>query len=127
MVEGTGDAVFAKDRTGSYQLINTAGARALGRTVAEVLGRTDAELFSPEVARRFRATDDEVLAAGQVRLQEEAAAFPADPRYFVTNKAPWRDSDGRIIGIIGVAHDITERCGCCWSRIRCWCASACAA
>src|SRR5262249_49177901 len=51
VIEGTSDAVFVKDRQGRYLMINTAGARFLGKTVAEVIGKDDTELFSPETAR----------------------------------------------------------------------------
>ena len=109
VVEGTSDAVFAKDLAGRYQIINAAGAQALGKTAADVIGRPDAELIPAEVARRFRETDEEVIASGQIRMQEEQAVFSTGTRYFFANKAPWRDAAGRIIGTIGVSREITER------------------
>jgi len=45
IVEGTSEAVFLKDVSGRYLLINSAGARSIGRTVDEILGKTDQELF----------------------------------------------------------------------------------
>ncbi|MCC7397702.1 MAG: PAS domain S-box protein, partial [Planctomycetes bacterium] len=45
VVAGTSDAVFVKDATGRYLLLNAAGERLFGRRRDAVLGRTDAELF----------------------------------------------------------------------------------
>ncbi len=107
VVEGTSDAIFAKDLAGRYQIINSAGAQALGKAVAEVIGRTDEELLPSEVAQRFRQTDEEVIASGQRVLQEEQAVLPGGTRYFLANKTPWRDPAGALIGIIGISRDIT--------------------
>lgn len=108
VVEGTTDAVFIKDLAGRYQLINAAGARAIGRTAEEILGRTDAELLPPETASRFRAVDEAVAATGTTQVQEESGFMAGKLSHWHANKAPWRDADGRIQGVIGVSRDITE-------------------
>ena len=57
ITEGTGDAVFAKDLSGRYLMMNTIAARLLGTTVEAVVGHTDEELWPPEIVRRFRESD----------------------------------------------------------------------
>lgn len=109
VVEGASDAVFLKDLAGRYQLINAAGARAMGRPVEEIIGRTDAELVPPETASRFRAVDEAVVATGTTQVQEESGFMAGKLSHWHANKAPWRDADGRIQGVIGVSRDITER------------------
>ena len=51
IVEGTTDAVFAKDREGRYLLMNSTAATFIRRTKEDVLGKDDTEIFPPEVAR----------------------------------------------------------------------------
>src|SRR2546429_6024453 len=70
ITEGTGDAVFAKDLSGRYLMINTIAARLLGTTVDAVVGRTDAELWPPEIVRRFRESDARSLAPGRMETRE---------------------------------------------------------
>ncbi len=65
IVEGTSDAVFAKDLEGRYVFVNTACASFLGKRVEEILGRRDEDLYPPETAARFTDDDAEVLRQGR--------------------------------------------------------------
>src|SRR5439155_22540075 len=76
VTEGTGDAVFAKDLSGRYLMINTTGAALMGTTVDAVVGRTDEELWSPEVVQRFRESDTRILATGRLETGEETRETP---------------------------------------------------
>src|SRR5438309_1043014 len=100
ITEGTGDAVFAKDLSGRYLMINTTGATLMGTTVDLVVGRTDEELWPPEVVRRFRESDARILATGQLETDEETRDTPAGPRTLLVAKGPLRDQDSRLMGIL---------------------------
>lgn len=120
VVEGTSDAVFAKDLAGRYLIINAAGARALGRPAAEILGHTDAEFVPEATARRFREADAVVVASGQAQTQEETGMMAGVRRAWHAAKSPLRDAEGRIIGVIGVSRDITEQKQAEAERARLW-------
>ena len=51
------------------------------------------------------------MEKGAPSVNEEALTFAADGYQgeFETTKAPMRDAQGRIIGVLGIAHDITVR------------------
>jgi len=109
VTEGTNDAVFVKDRDGRYLLINAAGARFVGRPVADVVGRSDFELFDATTARRIRTTDRSVIESGELTAQELPSPDPFGVEHlFSTVRAPYRDARGNIVGVIGVARDITR-------------------
>ncbi len=95
VVEGTADAVFVKDLQGRYLMINSAGARFVGRPVAEVLGKDDRELFSPETARRIMERDLQVMASGQMQTLEETATAAGVTRTYLSTKSALRDAEGR--------------------------------
>src|SRR5262249_14967457 len=59
IVEGTTAAIYVKDLQGRYQLMNSAGATLLGRSVSEIIGKDDLALFSGESARDAIARDRE--------------------------------------------------------------------
>jgi diguanylate cyclase (GGDEF)-like protein/PAS domain S-box-containing protein len=101
--------VFLKDTQGRYVLINAAGARLLGKTPDEIIGRDDAALTTAEIARQIRAADHIVLRTGSAHTHEETLLVNGAPRVFLANKAPYRDADGNIVGLIGIARDISER------------------
>jgi PAS domain S-box-containing protein len=107
--EGTSDVIYVKDREGRYVMINSAGARVFGRSPEEVIGKKDLELFSPETACPIMERDSQVLASGKTQTHEGALTTLGEMRTYLATKAPWRDHQGNIIGIIGIARDITER------------------
>jgi len=110
VMEGTTDALWVKGADGTYRMINGAGARAFGSTAAGILGRTDADLFSPESADAIRRHDRTMLAAGTPDSEEsEVTTVAGETRTYLTTRAPLTDGAGRVVGVIGVSRDVTER------------------
>src|SRR5262249_56874942 len=87
----------------------TAGARFLGRTVAEVIGKDDTELFSPETARLIMEGDRRIMATGAVQTYEDVGVAAGVTRTYLSTKGPYRDAQDNVIGVIGISCDITER------------------
>jgi PAS domain S-box-containing protein len=86
----TPDLICAKDRQGRALMANPAWMEAMGRA-EQASGLDDKERL--------------VLEAGEPMTIEETM----NETTFLTTKAPLRDEQGRIIGVIGVATDITAR------------------
>jgi len=109
ITEGTTDAVFVKDLAGRYLMINTAGARFLGKEVKEIIGKNDAELFSPEVGRAMMERDREVIESSGPQTLEELGTAAGVRRLYLSTKGPFRDPSGKVIGLLGIGRDITDR------------------
>ena len=109
VIEGTSGIVLAKDLNGRYRLINSAGARALGRPANEILGHTDAELLPEPMAERRSAADKHVIETGRRFVIEEQARLEHEDRVFLTTKEPWRNAKNDVTGVIAVGTDITAR------------------
>jgi PAS domain S-box-containing protein len=109
IVEGTSDAVFAKDLEGRYVFVNTACASFLGKRAEEILGRRDEDLYTPETAARFTEEDAEVLRQGRTLVFEGIAPGVGGPQLYRVTKGVVRDSSGRAVGVFGISHDLTER------------------
>jgi len=105
------DLVFLKNADGVYLHCNRQFERLYGASEAEIVGRTDYDFVPAEQAEFFRAKDRAAMAAGQPSMNEEWLDFAADGYHglFETTKTPIYGSDGEIIGVLGLAHDITER------------------
>jgi PAS domain S-box-containing protein len=88
-------------------MINSAGARFLGRSVEEVIGQDDGALLPPDDARSVREQDLRILVKGESETFEEAGG-PAGARIFLSTKSPYRDSLGNVIGLVGISRDVTE-------------------
>jgi len=109
VVDGTTDAVFVKDRDGRYLLLNEAASRFVGVPVRDVLGRDDTALFDPDSARIAMGHDRQVMEAGRSDTAEETLTAAGVRRTYLATKAPLRDRDGRVVGVIGISRDITDR------------------
>lgn len=110
VIEGTADAVFVKDLQGRYQLLNSAAAHIFNRPKEETLGKTDTELVPWEQAIALQRIDQAVIETGfSQTLEEPVSTAAGEVRIFLTSKDPYRDAAGNILGVIGVARDITER------------------
>jgi PAS domain S-box-containing protein len=110
VIEGTVDGVFVKGLDGRYVMVNRAGAAIFGRPVEEVIGRTDADMLEPSSAAEVVELDREVHESGETRTYESVATtVSGDTRTILSTRIPWRDTEGRVKGIIGVSRDLTER------------------
>jgi two-component system, cell cycle sensor histidine kinase and response regulator CckA len=107
ITEGTTDAVFVKDREGRYLMINSAGAKFVGKSVAEILGKDDSELF--DTGNAVMAADRKVMELGVTQTYEERGTANGISRSYLATKGPYRNAQGEIVGLLGVSRDITER------------------
>ena len=109
IIESTTEAIYAKDLSGRYCTINEPGAKILGYKVSDIVGKTDFDLLPEEAALKFRKADEFVLAKEIGIEQEEYVIINGKKFVFLAYRTPWRDSNGRIVGIIGNSRDITEQ------------------
>jgi len=109
LLESSPDAIFMKDCAGRYLLVNATAARVLQLPADAIIGRRDDELFPADVAKRFMEDDQRVLAAGESVTIEEEVPVDDQTHTFLTTKTPCFDSNGAVIGIVGIARDITAR------------------
>ncbi len=110
IVEGTAEYIFAKDRAGRYTMANRATLALVGKSLGEMLGKTDAELLGdPAQAARVMDNDARVMTSGRPETVEETLVLPAGTRTYLSTKSPRFDEQGNVIGLIGIATDITTR------------------
>ena len=108
VIEGTPDAVYVKDLHGCYLMINGAGAHMLGLAAEKVIGNDDSTLFDPASADRIQAIDRRIVAGGEVETYEDTATANGVIRTYLVTKAPYRDQQGNVIGVLGISRDISE-------------------
>jgi PAS domain S-box-containing protein len=101
-------AIFIKDLEGRYTLANPLASEALGRPEGAE-GYTDHELLSKEAADNIRQVDLQIMSSGRPTEQEESVERDGYRGEFLSVKFPLRDGEGQIIGVCGVAVDMTER------------------
>ena len=105
------DSIYFKETDGRYLRINRAKAERSGLAHPEqAVGKSDFDFFPREHAERALADEREVMRTGQPLVSKEEQLVWPNGRitWSVTTKVPLRDSDGRIVGTVGVSRDITH-------------------
>jgi PAS domain S-box-containing protein len=118
IINSSADLIFVKDRDLRMLLCNEAHARAVGKRPSDMYGKTDIENgWLPELVKGdpakgikgFENDDRDALSGKVVRNTNDPANVGAEIRTFDTIKLPLRNPQGSIIGVLGIARDITER------------------
>lgn len=104
------DLVWLKDADGIYRFCNPRFECLYGHTEAELIGHSDYEFVGRELADFFRANDRAAAAAGKPLTNEEWLTFSVDGYrgLFQTTKTPVTDGNGRLVGVLGMARDVTS-------------------
>lgn len=104
------EPVWLKDPGGVYLSCNHAFKGLCGKDPEQIVGRTDHELFSQAAADQFRANDLRALGNQGVNINEEwVDTWSQGRRLFETSKVAVRLPDGSVLGVLGLAYDITEQ------------------
>jgi PAS domain S-box-containing protein len=102
------DSIFIKDGSCKYQFVNTAMERLFGIPASELSGKSDDELFGKDAGKHISEVDDRVLR-GEVVEEEHTKPVRGVLTTFHVIKVPMSDASGKIVGLCGIARDITER------------------
>nr|WP_320191374.1 ATP-binding protein [uncultured Desulfobacter sp.] len=104
------DYIWLKDSDGVFLSCNKMFCALVNLYPDEIIGRTDYDFWSESLADFFREKDRKVIDAGQA-LNNEERMPGQDGKEIVldTIKAPVFYSDGKLMGVLGIARDITAR------------------
>ncbi len=112
IIDTVPDFIYVKDTESRFTLVNKACWQDTPGATSEsdLLGKTDADILPPEYAERFMADDRQVITTGSSITTVEEPGRPKEtgPAILLTTKVPLRDLHNRIIGLVGVSHDISE-------------------
>jgi PAS domain S-box-containing protein len=101
------DSIFVKDIDLKYIYVNPAMEKLFGMPLSELIGKTDVELFGEEAEKDISEIDKKVFK-GEVTIDKLEKQFSGILHSFHTIKVPFRNHEGKIIGLCGIARDITE-------------------
>jgi two-component system cell cycle sensor histidine kinase/response regulator CckA len=112
LIDALPDNIYAKDLEGRLMLINRAQARNLMGLddPEEGIGMRDSEFMPPDMVDIYRRNDLAVIESGEPLYVEEPVLHLDGQRSWVWSvKAPLRDPNGDVTGLVGMSRDITER------------------
>ncbi len=109
IMETVPDVIFALDLEGRVAKWNLRLETVTGYTREELQGKPALEMVPAEEAEQTAAAIREAYAQGYAELEGHLLAKDGRTMLYHWTGAPYRDSQGRVIGVTGVGRDITER------------------
>ena len=109
ILENSTSLIYIKDPLGYYVMVNKRFMEVLEVQEHMVIGRTDADFSTPDAASHYRLLDEQVVRTGRSVEIEEVIPTSTGDVYLLSIKFPLLDPGGRLIGIGGIATEITER------------------
>lgn len=111
MLDNIPDRIYFKDTQSRFVKISKALAKRLGiSNPNDAVGKTDFDFNPPEKAREFFEDEQRILRTGEPLINKiERQILPSGETVWAsTTKVPLRNSDGQIVGIVGINRDITD-------------------
>ncbi len=109
LVDESADSIFSYKRDGTYQFVNKAFAEPFGKSPDKIIGKNISDLFPKEEAeKRFDAVKW-VFKNKKTKIVEFRQSRSTGDLYFITSMKPVFNEKGKVISIICVSKDITER------------------
>jgi len=112
LIDNMPDRIYAKDLKSRFIVCNYALVKRMGMSSPDdVIGKTDFDLLSHDLAAQYFANEQEIIRSGEplINHEESMGSVSGTTRWNLTTKVPLRDIQGKIIGIVGIGRDITER------------------
>ena len=106
------DVIFIKDISGRFLMANPALVKLYGaESPAAMIGCKDEDFVPQSVADHFAQDDREVMDSGVPLVDREESNVDTEghPLWMLTSKIPLRDSDGHLIGLVGIGRNITRQ------------------
>ncbi|MCK9490574.1 MAG: bacteriohemerythrin [Sulfurimonas sp.] len=111
LVQNIPDLVWLKDRDGIYMACNKRFEDFFGAKEKDIVGKSDHDFVNKELADFFRINDNKVMKTNKTCINEETITFASDGHVELVQatKIPMHNSDGSVMGVLGISRDITER------------------
>ncbi len=106
------EQVFVTDRNGCFIIDNISHRNFIGvKLTREIEGRTPSDFFPGPLAEEMANDNRLIMETGQPILHHEDLVIRGDGQvaWIATTKVPLHDVEGRCIGLVGVASDISVR------------------
>ena len=102
-------AVFIKNLQGRYVFVNEMCEKVFRRQLEEWVGRTDEDLWSKNLANKFKLIDQQIIKEKKAIATTESVSSPEDgAQHWLTTRFPILNEQGEPVMIGGAAINITE-------------------
>jgi PAS domain S-box-containing protein len=109
IINATDDMIFFKDINYIYMGCNNAYEKWMGIPKEKIIGKSDSELYKADIAVKNLDFDKHVMRENKTIQADQSFINESGQNItFQVKKSPFYDSNGNIIGLVGVARNITN-------------------
>ncbi len=112
IIDNIPDLIYIKDRESRFLNANQRQIIHLNRKrLKEVVGKTDFDFYPEEYANNYFSDERKIIVTGKPIINKEELTVNESGKqlYLSTTKVPLKDKKGKIVGIVGIGRDITEK------------------
>jgi PAS domain S-box-containing protein len=109
LLDESSDPIFAFYPDGQYRYVNQAFADGVGKKREEISGRKIWDVFPKDEADKRYAAVKWVFENGETKVIEVRVPRPDGDRYYITTVKPVLNDQGKVISVICISKEITER------------------
>jgi PAS domain S-box-containing protein len=112
LIDNLLDYIYVKDAQGRFVAANLATAQIMGAASPnDLLGKTDYDFYPRKLADKYRADEERIISSGEPLINKDEPHMDSNgnSRTIMTTKVPLTDNRGKVVGLVGLGHDITER------------------
>lgn len=112
LIDCSPEFIYVKDTESRFLLANEVVLKSFAlASLDQLVGKTDFDFHPPDMAEEFYETERPVIEQGQSLINREEYIIDQQTghaRWLLSSKVPFRDSQGTILGLVGLNRDITE-------------------
>jgi len=108
LIDSIPDVIFYKDTQGKFLGCNTAAHHLFGLKEDALIGRSSSESLEPELASYLAKHDGKVITNNETVTIQQRIVVDGTEQLWETKKTPYTGIHGELLGLIGLARDITK-------------------
>lgn len=112
LAESSNEMIFMIDAEGVIRYVNNFAAKSYGARPEDLTGKKHDDIFPPDIARRHNAQIAKVFETGKPVYSYDRVERMKNPDRTIWIDAmlvPVKDENGKILSVLGISRDITER------------------
>ena len=112
LIDHLPDSIYVKDTQSRFIITNRAELSLIGaKSEEETIGKTVNHYLDGKSAAEHMNNDQKLLETGTALINQEEFVVnkKGDTKWLLTTRVPLQEDDNRIIGLVGISRDITDR------------------
>ncbi len=112
LIDNMPDFIYIKDTDSKFIVANQKLIDVHNlKSRDQLIGKSDHDFYPRELADKYHSNEQAIIRTGKPLINHEERSLDekGNEIYLSTTKIPLHDTDGKIIGVVGIGRDITDK------------------